>query len=359
MPIIARLDRDGNLISQTNNGFDEVTPQTSNFSISSNSILTPEIVEDSSLDVNMRQLRDVNSSKLFVKGQVNENPLSESFNLEYLVIAGGGGMGSPVNDSGGGGAGGYRSSVSGERSGTLTSAEPLFGATTGVLYGVSVGAGGSVGVNGSDSNFSSIISLGGGAGGGSSGGGLGFNGGSGGGAGSAVGTLNPGDSGEGVIGQGTPGAQNSDSSSEGVGGGGAGFLPGDGDPSEAYSGGIGIASNVTGTPTVRAGGGGGGADGKSSPGGSGGGGAGGTTGVSGNGAINTGSGGGGQAGTTYTSGGLGGSGIVILRYPYDYTITLDPGLTATTAVINKEGIFYEVAQITEGIGNVSWQFRNI
>ena len=74
----------------------------------------------------------------------------------------------------------------------------------------------------------------------------------------------------------------------------------------------GIASAISGTVTVYAGGGGGGlySSGTAGIGGVGGGGNGGNAGGGSNGSANTGGGGGGG-----TSGGNGGSGIVILRYP--------------------------------------------
>jgi hypothetical protein len=293
------------------------------------------------------------SSKLLVKGQVNENPPSSSFDLQYLVLAGGGGMGSPVNDSGGGGAGGYRSSASGERSGANSDPETLFTATIGVTYNVTVGAGGSIGANGSSSNFDTIISIGGGSGGSSTT--RANSGGSGGGAGifsftSPAGTTN----------QGTSGAVDRFNSADAVGGGGAGFPPANSQfISALHFGGNGLSSNITSIPTMRGGGGGGGADSISvTNGGSDVGGRGTTNGNSGNGIVSTGSGGGGQASGTYIAGGLGGSGVVILKYPYDYTINLDPGLSATTTTVAQDGFLFEVAQITQGTGIVSWQFRN-
>src|SRR6056300_720227 len=88
---------------------------------------------------------------------------SGSGEVEYLVVAGGGG-----GSATGAGAGGYRCSVVGENSGGGVSAESkLF--VTSQSYTVIVGAGGSGGANGqindgdngSPSQFSSIIALGG------------------------------------------------------------------------------------------------------------------------------------------------------------------------------------------------------
>jgi hypothetical protein len=66
------------------------------------------------------------------------------------------------------------------------------------------------------------------------------------------------------------------------------------------------------------------------------------------GATNTGSGGGGSGGNNTS--GAGGSGIVILRYPAAYTITIGAGLTGSTATVGTN----KVTTITAGTGNVSW-----
>jgi hypothetical protein len=65
-------------------------------------------------------------------------------------------------------------------------------------------------------------------------------------------------------------------------------------------------------------------------------------------AVTVGGGGAGHAGSH--SGGLGGSGVVILRYPNAYTIIFGAGVTGTTAVDGSN----TVATITAGSGNVSW-----
>jgi hypothetical protein len=67
-----------------------------------------------------------------------------------------------------------------------------------------------------------------------------------------------------------------------------------------------------------------------------------------NGTGNTGSGGAGRhnAGTS----GAGGSGVVILRYPSAYTITVGAGLSATTSTVGSN----KVTTFTAGTGNVSW-----
>jgi len=76
-----------------------------------------------------------------------------------------------------------------------------------------------------------------------------------------------------------------------------------------------------------------------------------------NGTANTGGGGGGQdnriGGSTQFGGASGGSGIVILRYPATYTITVGAGLTA--GVTNQTvGTNEKYTTITAGTGNVSW-----
>jgi hypothetical protein len=67
------------------------------------------------------------------------------------------------------------------------------------------------------------------------------------------------------------------------------------------------------------------------------------------GTTNTGGGGGGCTGSSDAKNG--GSGIVILKYPDTFTITVGPGLTGTTG--SPSGGF-KVTTITAGTGNVSW-----
>ena len=74
---------------------------------------------------------------------------SGSGDIEYLVIAGGGGAGSLHTNNywaGGGGAGGYRTKVAGQTSGGGSSAEPTLTLGTG-SYTVTVGAGGAGGIS--------------------------------------------------------------------------------------------------------------------------------------------------------------------------------------------------------------------
>jgi len=251
------------------------------------------------------------------------NPIGSN-TVDYLVVAGGGGNGSPQG-SGGGGAGGYRES-SGAASGCY-SASPL-GAFVSALpvsaspYPITVGGGGAGGAPGngnpgSNSVFSTITSTGGGGGGRGGDGEPGLPGGSGG----AGGGRNARCGGTGNTPpvsppQGQPGGLSSAPSTPtcsdtGGGGGGATVAGGNGSPNgPGGPGGAGATSSINGTPTTRAGGGGGGSQiGSGGAAGPGGGGAG----NSGGGTANTGGGAGGAAlSGTYA----GGSGIVIIRYKY-------------------------------------------
>ena len=238
--------------------------------------------------------------------------------VDYLVIAGGGG-----GSYGGGGAGGYRTSY-GSVSGGNSPVENTVQLIPNTEYSIIVGAGGtggtnvSVGVNGSISKFSNIISNGGGAGGkfsntgefngvdGSSGGG---------GGGTDGGPISSG--GSGTIGQGTSGGSGTSLSTFNSAGGGGGSLSSGGNGIPNNYGGIGgdgVTTTISGSSLILASGGSGGGS-LTTPGPAGGGGSGGASQSNGTSATaNTGSGGGGggnQVGGTL--GGQGGSGIVILR----------------------------------------------
>jgi hypothetical protein len=254
------------------------------------------------------------------------NSFSFTYEVEYLVIAGGGGsngVGAGFYGSSGGGAGGYRSSVRGELSGGNTSAESPLILISANNYTVTVGAGGagvapgSTSIDGNPSSFDAIIALGGGRG-------VAFNtvgglGGSGGGGGAGLSSAG----GSGTTGQGFAGGTGgSGGTSSAAGGGGAGAVGanGAGNGTVGGAGGAGRASSITGTSVLRAGGGGGGGTYTSGgAGGSGGGGSGGASSPSaGNpGTPNTGGGGGGATSAPSTGGpfgGSGGSGVVIIRY---------------------------------------------
>ena len=133
----------------------------------------------------------------------------------------------------------------------------------------------------------------------------------------------------------------------------AGSGGGNGGGGEGGTGGNGTLYTITGSNVYRGGGGGGGRSGGGTPGGSGGLGGGGTGatdfGPGTSGAANTGGGGGGSSGYNNYQGG-GGSGVVILRYPDAYTITIGAGLTGSTTTVSSD----KVTTITAGSGNVSW-----
>jgi len=278
--------------------------------------------------------------------------------VDYLVIAGGAGGG---NLGGGGGAGGYRNSYASESSGGGGSSESAHTLQVSTNYNVTVGAGGAgstnannTGTNGVNSVFtgtSTITSIGGG-GGGSHYTGNGLSGGSGGGARSAG---NSSSGGSGTANQGYAGGDNFSSSANygAGGGGGAGAVGVNGSASTGGNGGAGLASLITGSSVTRAGGGGGGIQSGATPGtGAAGGGNGiGNNGTASSATANTGSGGGGggyQGG--FGSGGSGGSGIVILRYPSDYSITIGSGLTGTTATSGSD----KITTFTAGTGTISF-----
>ncbi len=250
-------------------------------------------------------------------------PIPPDFNVDFLVVAGGGAGGH--QHGGGGGAGGYRTSTQSTGSG--------------VAITVTVGAGGGAvaygnqGNDGSNSSFSgsgfTTITSTGGGGGSYYDGGNGRTGGSGGGGGSdSISNAGLGTSGQGN--NGGNGSGHSASQYGAGGGGGAGAVGANGTSAGGGNGGAGSASSITGSSTTYAGGGGGSAfTGNAGSGGSGGGGAGGTNSVnSGNGTANLGGGGGG----TGSGGGAGGSGAVILSVPtsrYSGTTTGSPTVTTS------------------------------
>ena len=279
--------------------------------------------------------------------------------VDYLVVAGGGGG---AGDYGaGGGAGGLRTSY-GSSSGGGSSAESTITLSAATQYAVTVGSSGAgsstsstKGSNGTNSVFYTVISTGGG-GGGAEANFDGLTGGCGGGAGydssatAGSGTTNEGYAGgTGVV---TGGKYTSG------GGGGAAQIGQNADGTSSGSdGGNGLSVSITGTATYYAGGGGGGGGRPGQgPGAIGNGGLGGggdspdsTTGDDGT--TNTGGGGGGGQSDAGV-GGNGGSGIVILRYPDIYTISVPSGLTASTdstTVANTK-----ITTFTSGTGNITF-----
>jgi hypothetical protein len=260
------------------------------------------------------------------------------YSVDFLVIAGGGGGG--FDDAGGGGAGGYRNSFGSETSGGGGSSETELTFSGGVVYTITVGAGGNGsattptnGSSGSNSSISgtgitTITSIGGGQGGTYA---VGSNGGSGGGGHTSGTTAG----GSGTANQGFGGSAGT-TPAQGGGGGGAGEIGGTDGTGE---GGDGLASSITGSSVTRGGGGGGGSRTSLKVGGDGGGANGAfyntSTAVSGT--ANTGGGGGGGTGNpSMQSGGNGGSGVVILSMPdasYSGTTTGSP--TVATGVSGK------------------------
>jgi hypothetical protein len=272
--------------------------------------------------------------------------------VDYLVV--GGGAGATNDISGGGGAGGLRTSY-GSTSGGGGSAESSLSLIAATNYTVTVGSGGSgiassggSALNGSNSVFSTITSIGGGGGHRL---GNGATGGSGGGIGRGnSGSYTPG---SGTADQGYAGGPDTGAVA-GTGGGGASAIGGNssggGNPSQGGAGGDGLAVSITGlSVTYSGGGGGGGYYGTGGSGGSGGGGNGGTGNAQNNatnGTANTGGGaGGGEQNASAARNG--GSGIVILRYPSSYTIS---GLSGTTTTVGTD----KVTTFTAGTGNIQF-----
>ena len=296
--------------------------------------------------------------------------------VDYLVVAGGGGGGGTYH-GGGGGAGGLRTSYGTISPITLNGGSmetaPILSLATN--YSLTVGGGGAGGAGttnnpgqagspGSNSIFNNITSSGGGYGGPYNL--AGGNGGSGGGesgqntspgAGQAI-TLP-------VI-QGFNGGANAGSANDAGGGGGAGEVGGTNGQGQ---GGDGIYVNIlnaTNAATAGVGqvsssnvyyaGGAGGAPYPADPdrpGGIGGGGIGkygqGTAGT-----PNTGGGGGGsERGGGTNNGAIGGSGVVVLRYPNAFTITVGAGITQSSGSPFTEGS-NKVSVFTGGTGNISF-----
>ena len=264
--------------------------------------------------------------------------------VSYMVVAGGGGGGGSVGNSAnaGGGAGGFREDKSPV---TPYTASPLDGAGAITVsaqgYPITVGSGGTAGGspasqpapggNGSPSTFSTTTSTGGGGGAGVGGSPVaGNNGGSGGGSvyGASAGSGNtppvsPSQGNNGGTGSSNP------PSWGGGGGGGAGGVGGNASNPAAGVGGIGIGTAIapaSGTPGPSgslkyfSGGGAGGNCNSATrqPGGYGGGADGGAYPLTSpvsllNGTANT---GGGAAGSAQSTAGVGGSGIVVIRYKF-------------------------------------------
>jgi len=286
------------------------------------------------------------------------------FELEFLIIGGGGAGGwsstSAVEASGGGGAGGYLCKFASETSGGGSVTLNSFYVIPSTNYPVTIGAGGTGATdtfNSSNDGFPSYVGslYAFGGGGGAKQYPAARRGGSGGGGGprySPDGGSN-GDGGSAVYGQGSNGGNWTGTAAvapnAGGGGGGAGATGSNGSSGAGGAGGNGKASSITGSSVTRAGGGGGAGTSSAGAGGSGGGGAGSRGGTPSSGTANTGGGGGG-ASNTAAAGASGGSGLVILRYPDTYTITVGAGLTSSTSTSGG----FSVTEITAGTDTVSW-----
>ena len=286
--------------------------------------------------------------------------------VSYLVVAGGGGAASGYAGVGGGGgaAGGLRSSYGSTGGGPAWANENTVTMSAGVNYVVTIGGGGggasvgsgATGVSGSNSSISgtgltTITSIGGGGAksyqnaslAGSS-----LSGGSGGGG--TYNTITQGAAVTSPIIHGYAGGLGTIASPSygGGGGGGAGATGGAGSAASGGNGGAGLQVNIDNNNYYYAGGGGGGvAAGVSS--GNGGSGVGASGGISGNVGANAtpyrGSGGGG--GGDQNAGGNGSGGVVILRYPDSYTIS---GLSGTTTTVGSDS----VTTFTSGTGNIQF-----
>ena len=257
-------------------------------------------------------------------------PPAPDLTVYSLVVAGGGGGGVCLGSTaggGGGGAGGLRTSY-GSTSGGGSDAEASLSLFTATNYTVTVGAGGAgksgdniPGSKGSDSDFATINSDGGGGGGGNTI--EGQSGGSGGGGMESNGVGRSGTSGEGYA-----GGDGTETGDRGGGGGGASSA------GSGATGGSGLSVSITGSAVTYASGGNAIAGG-SNP--------------SGNAASNTGNGG--ISGGSYSQ--SGGSGIVVVRYPDYYDITVGSGLI--TGTLNTSvGADEKYTTFTAGTGTITF-----
>lgn len=243
------------------------------------------------------------SGLLSIVSGITASASAGPYDIDFLVLAGGGSGGySPFNANtrgGGGGAGGLRSSVTPTGGGGTT--ESALTVDPGLVYTITVGGGGS-NSNGTNSYFGSIMSTGGGKGGQAQAG----DGSSGGSGGGDAGFNSSGIGGSGIAGQGYAGGGGNPQGYASGAGGGAGGL-GTAQPN-------GLANDITGTAVTYARGG----DGYYYP----------ETDLQ---PANTGNGGDGRA---YTAGygQLGASGVVILRMPtsgYSGITTGSPTVTVS------------------------------
>jgi len=188
------------------------------------------------VDISGYRIRTFTSSDTLV--------VSNTTTINYLIVAGGGGGGhniAPPAFSGGGAGGVIQGSMV-----TLSGSFPI-----------TIGNGGSPGVNGQNSTGLGLTAIGGGAGGGG-GGGAGSGGGSGGGQGGTGGSLPNGQTrASGTVGQGNAGGAAVNNTSDAAGGGGGFSSVGqDGTTGVSGNGGLGLTSSISGNSMTYAGGGG-------------------------------------------------------------------------------------------------------
>ena len=319
-------------------------------------IKTPELFNLSSNNTAATQLPVFTTS-------ARPTPTTSTVTVDYLVVGGGGGTyaGGGANYIGGGGAGGLRTSY-GSTSGGGAVAEPSISLSTAKSYAITVGP---ASLDGEDSVFGSITSLGGGRSGATASTAAGSSGGSGGGAsGDAYNAAG----GSGTANQGYSGGNSGPSCSGGScrypggGGGGAASAGANATTTTAGNGGNGLEVNIIGGTGNYYAGGGGGSSYLSGAGTSGlGGGGNGSARLSGsevvnNGATNTGGGGGGGL-IALSTPALGGSGIVILRYPTSSSLNI---ITTGSLVYTESTDGSDtVLQFTEGSGNFGFAANNI
>ena len=283
-----------------------------------------------------------------------------NFNIDYLIVAGGGAGGRDGGRGGGGGAGGLLTSI-GQTPLTFSA---------GTQYTLTVGQGGlgsaSVINNGDDSELNGsditlITATGGGRGGGGPNtGGLNRSGSAGGSGGGAIAYYSGGNPGTGNTPATTPSQGNNGGDALSTnqygagGGGGAGAAGSNGSGNNGGTGGVGITNSITvasGTGPYYAGGGAGGGTGGNVSGGSGGGGSfNNSTGIgsSGTNGLGGGGAGGGMAGVPAS----GGSGVIILRYTTSdidsYTTT---GAAPTETIVGTDTV---LSFTTVGTGTITF-----
>jgi hypothetical protein len=280
-------------------------------------------------------------SKVYVGSTQIWPDAAPALEVDFLIVGGGGG-GSPVSNNsgyqhyGGAGGGGVVTSSGSSNSGGGSALQPILNLSTATNYSVTVGAGGAQLSYGSNSSFSTITVVGGANGRRDSG--LTGAGGSGAGLKSNFTVVS---GGSGTSGQGFGGGQNAGvtwtyGAAGGGGGAGGAGLNGTMSGSTGYGGrgGNGITNNLTGT-SITYGCGSGGAGNKNSnislP-----------SGYSNS--PNT-----GGAGKPISVAGLrpGGSGVVCIKYPSSYTLTVGAGLTSSTT---QSGDY----KITAGTDNIQF-----